>query len=140
MCGIWALINLVKDKPDIGKYLANFWAINRRGPDSSCLLTFPQAWIGFHRLAIMDNSFDSNQPFVFQEKDKTIVFMCNGEIYNFKKLITKYDLDIKNNSDCKTIPQLYLKFSKMDKLDEWYQLFNREIKGEFAFVLFEFDH
>ena len=24
MCGIWALINLVKDKPDIAKYLADF--------------------------------------------------------------------------------------------------------------------
>ena len=45
----------------------------------------------------MDISFDSNQPFVFQEKDKTLVFICNGEIYNFKQLITKYGLDINNN-------------------------------------------
>ena len=140
MCGIWALINLVKDKPDIAKYLADFWAINKRGPDSSCLQTFPQAWIGFHRLAVMDISFNSNQPFVFQEKDKTIVFICNGEIYNFKQLITKYDLDINNNSDCRTIPQLYIKFEKEGKLDQWYKLFEREIKGEFSFVLFEFDH
>jgi len=140
MCGIWALINLVKDKPDIARYLADFWAINRRGPDSSCLQTFPQAWIGFHRLAIMDKSFDSNQPFVFQEKDRTVVFICNGEIYNFKQLITKYELDINNNSDCKTIPQLYLKFSKINRLDLWYKLFETEIKGEFSFALFEFDH
>ena len=140
MCGIWTLVNLVKEKPDIAKYLADFWAINNRGPDNSCLETFSQAWVGFHRLAIMDTSFNSNQPFVFEEKDRTIVFICNGEIYNFKQLITKYDLDINNNSDCRTIPQLYLKFSKMDKVETWYNLFQKEIKGEFAFVLLEFDH
>ena len=140
MCGIWALVNLIKKKPDIAKYLSDFWAINKRGPDNSCFETFPQAWVGFHRLAIMDTSFQSNQPFIFQQKDKTVVFICNGEIYNFKELISKYDLDIQNNSDCKTIPSLYLKFQKEDRLDEWYKLFERDIKGEYAFVMLEFDH
>ena len=140
MCGIWALINLVKKNPDIASYLADFWSINRRGPDSSCLQTFPQAWIGFHRLAIMDVSFDSNQPFVFQEPNRTIVFICNGEIYNFKDLISKYQLDIHSKSDCRTIPELYIKFSKSNQIDKWYQLFINEIKGEYAFALFEFDH
>ncbi len=138
MCGIWALINLVKNKPDIGKYLADFWELQNRGPDNSCFETFPQAWVGFHRLAIMDTSFKSNQPYVLQEKDKTIVFACNGEIYNFKYLISKYKLDIDGNSDCMTVPKLYLKFS--ENVEEWYKLFNTEIKGEFAFILLEFDH
>lgn len=138
MCGIWALINLVKNKPDIAKYLADFWELQNRGPDNSCFETFPQAWVGFHRLAIMDTSFKSNQPYVLQEKDKTVVFACNGEIYNFKHLISKYKLDIDGNSDCMTVPKLYLKYS--DNLSEWYKLFDREIKGEFAFILLEFDH
>ena len=138
MCGIWALINLVKNKPDIGKYLADFWELQNRGPDNSCFETFPQAWVGFHRLAIMDTSFKSNQPYVLQEKDKTIVFACNGEIYNFKYLISKYKLDIDGNSDCMTVPKLYLKF--YDNIEQWYNLFNKEIKGEFAFILLEFDH
>ena len=138
MCGIWALINLVKNKPDIAKYLADFWELQNRGPDNSCFETFPQAWVGFHRLAMMDTSFKSNQPYVLQEKDRTIVFVCNGEIYNFKYLISKYNLDIDGNSDCMTIPQLYLKFS--ENIDDWYKLFDKEIKGEFAFVLLEFDH
>jgi asparagine synthase (glutamine-hydrolysing) len=137
MCGIWALVNLYKsNKPNIEKHLADFWSIQNRGPDNSCFETFPQAWVGFHRLAIMDTSFKSNQPFVFQEKDKTIVFMCNGEIYNFKQLIVDHQLDIDSNSDCMTIPKLYLKYSE----DKWMELFEREIKGEFAFVLMEFDH
>tara|TARA_Y100000991_G_C21967267_1_gene347520 strand:+ start:274 stop:1962 length:1689 start_codon:yes stop_codon:yes gene_type:complete len=138
MCGIWALINLVKNKPDIGKYLSDFWELQNRGPDNSCFETFPQAWVGFHRLAIMDTSFKSNQPYVLQEKDKTIVFACNGEIYNFKYLISKYKLDIDGNSDCMTVPKLYLKF--YDDIEQWYNLFNKEIKGEFAFFLLEFDH
>ena len=100
--------------------------------------TFPQAWVGFHRLAIMDTSFKSNQPYVLQEKDKTIVFACNGEIYNFKYLISKYKLDIDGNSDCMTVSKLYLKF--YDDVQQWYNLFNNEIKGEFAFILLEFDH
>ena len=36
-----------------------------------------------------------------------------------------------------TIPKLYL---KLDNSDEWKELFNKEVKGEFAFVLLEFDH
>jgi len=137
MCGIWALINLYKNnKPNIDKHLADFWSIQNRGPDNSCFETFPQAWVGFHRLAVMDTSFKSNQPFVFQEKDKTIVFICNGEIYNFKQLIVEHMLDIDTNSDCMTIPKLYLKYSEK----EWIELFNKEIKGEFAFILMEFDH
>ena len=144
MCGIWTLINLIKEKPDIGNYLADFWAIRNRGPDNSCFETFPQAWVGFHRLAVMDTSFKSNQPYIFQERDRTIVFICNGEIYEFKKLISKYNLDIDGNSDCMTIPKLYLKFTSQEKnytdsLQEWYKLFEEEIKGEFSFVLLEFD-
>jgi asparagine synthase (glutamine-hydrolysing) len=138
MCGIWALINLSKSKLDIAKYLADFWELQNRGPDNSCFETFPQAWVGFHRLAIMDTSFKSNQPYVLQEKDRTVVFLCNGEIYNFKYLISKYKLDIDGNSDCMTVPKLYMKYSENE--EEWFKLFNKEIKGEFAFVLLEFDH
>lgn len=139
MCGIWTLVNLNKSELNISKYLSDFWNLKKRGPDNSCFETFPQAWVGFHRLAIMDTSFQSNQPFVFQQRNRTIVFLCNGEIYNFKELIEKYNLDIEGNSDCMTIPKLYLKFTQQDKFNEWLKLFNNEIKGEYAFVLLEFD-
>ena len=86
MCGIWALFNLIKQKPDISKFLASFWNIQRRGPDHSCFQTFPNCWVGFHRLAIMDKSFQSNQPYCFYEQDRTIVFIMNGEVYNFSQL------------------------------------------------------
>jgi len=53
-------------------------------------------------------------------------------------LLSKYKLDIDGNSDCMTVPKLYMKYSENE--EEWFKLFNKEIKGEFAFVLLEFDH
>jgi asparagine synthase (glutamine-hydrolysing) len=140
MCGIWTFIKLAKEQNlDISKLFQDFWNIKMRGPDNSYLENYNNVWVGFHRLAIMDLSFASNQPYVLQQEDKTIVFICNGEIYNFKHLIEKYDLPIQNNSDCMTIPELYLKYTCQNKLDKFLELFENEIKGEFAFVLFEFD-
>ena len=69
------------------------------------------------------------------ENGKTIVFICNGEIYNFKDLIKDFQLPIKNNSDCLTIPNLYIK----TEFNMFVELFKYKIKGEFAFILLEFD-
>ena len=134
MCGIWTLINLSKGKINVKDFLKDFWASNRRGPDNSSFEKYEQALVGFHRLAIMDTSFKSNQPYVIPMKDKTIVFICNGEIYNFRELDAKYNLNI-GTSDCKTIPELYCKLGE----EKWVKLFDREIKGEYAFVLLEFN-
>ena len=121
--------------------LNNFWELKNRGPDNSSLETYNNGTnniaIGFHRLAIMDNSFKSNQPFVFQERTRSVIFVSNGEIYNFKELNEKYNLGINNNSDCLTIPKLYMKFGNCGTFKS---MFQEEIKGEFAFLLFEFDN
>jgi asparagine synthase (glutamine-hydrolysing) len=147
MCGIWGLIQLNRspceqsekqgDYLDFMEILNNFNNIKHRGPDNSILQNYKNVWIGFHRLAIIDTSFVSNQPFILNKGEDTIVFVCNGEIYNYKELIEQYDLP-KLNSDCMTIPQLYLKHD--------YHAFNTlfhdkeyGVKGEFAFLLFEFD-
>jgi len=137
MCGIWALLNLVNKSLD-KKMLSDFWNLKDRGPDNSTFITFPRVSVGFHRLSIMDTSFNSNQPYLIEQKDKTIIFLCNGEVYNFKYLIEKYNLNIKNNSDCLTIPELYLKF--YHNKEKFIELFKSEIKSEFAFILIEFDH
>lgn len=134
MCGIWTYINLKKNiNYTMCKLYANFMNLKNRGPDFSNFQIFKNTIIGFHRLAIMDLNFHANQPFIFEEDDKTIIFICNGEIYNFKELIKNHDLKIINNSDCMTIPKLYLKYGK-----NFYKYIN-EINGEFAFILFELD-
>lgn len=139
MCGIWSYIQLVKNQAKTKKLMQNFWNIQNRGPDNSVLETFSSVVVGFHRLAIMDTTFKSNQPFHFSDGLRTVIFTCNGEIYNYKELIKKYDLEIEGDSDCMTIPQLYLKFTNEGKLSQWKYLFQREIKGEFSFILYEFD-
>jgi asparagine synthase (glutamine-hydrolysing) len=81
--------------------LADFWKLKHRGPDNSQFETFNQVYVGFHRLAIMDTSYAhrarSNQHYVFNDVDRTIVFICNGEIYNFQQLDKKYNLNLKRN-------------------------------------------
>jgi asparagine synthase (glutamine-hydrolysing) len=138
MCGIWALIEKSSDNKalDISKYLADFWQLKHRGPDNSHFETFNQVYVGFHRLAIMDTSFKSNQPYVFNDIDRTIVFICNGEIYNFQQLDKKYNLNI-GTSDCMIIPKLYLLAKDHN---DWFHMIKNEVKGEFAFVMFEFDN
>ena len=133
MCGIWAFLN--KNNKDLNILFKNFMNIKHRGPDYSSFQIYNDIIIGFHRLAIMDLSFSSNQPYILKQDDRTIVFVCNGEIYNYQELINNYDLKIDNKSDCLTIPHLYLNM----KYNEWIQMFTDEIKGEFAFLLFEFD-
>ena len=141
MCGIFAYIKLLKYKNvDNSKLFQDFWNLKPRGPDNSYLENYGDVWIGFHRLAILDTSFKSNQPFVFQEKERTVIFICNGEIYNFRELIEKYDLPINTDSDCMTIPELYLKYTRNEgDVKDFFELFQDNIKGEFAFVMFEFD-
>ncbi len=148
MCGIWALIEKsnTTQKVDISKYLADFWQLKHRGPDNSHFETFNQVYVGFHRLAIMDTSYAhrarSNQPYIFNDIDRTIVFICNGEIYNFQQLDKKYNLNI-GTSDCMVIPKLYL-LAKDNHGNEdyrkWFDMMKNEVKGEYAFVMFEFDN
>ena len=85
MCGIWTLIDLINNQLSAmnGNHLVDFWNLQKRGPDNSCFETFPGANVGFHRLAIMDTSFKSNQPFILQEKDKTIVRFDGKTVKDF---------------------------------------------------------
>jgi asparagine synthase (glutamine-hydrolysing) len=144
MCGIWAYIELKKNTADMVKLFNDFMQIKSRGPDMSSFQTIKNLTVGFHRLAIMDPTFHANQPYIIEDGDRTIIFVCNGEIYDFKDLIINHDLLIDNDSDCMTIPRLYLKYTKYNPngrnhLNAFVELFKYDIKGEFAFLLFEFD-
>lgn len=136
MCGIWSYISSQKiDSKLLDILFNNFMKIKHRGPDYSSFSQYNNVLVGFHRLSIMDLSFGSNQPYTICKNGRTIVFVCNGEIYNYKHLIEKYNLDIKSKSDCLTIPYLYLNL----EYDDFINLFKYTIRGEFAFLLFEFD-
>ena len=154
MCGIWSLVRLLKNKvshsqeenAELCKLFQDFMNLKHRGPDNSYFESYNNVLIGFHRLAIMDDTFKSNQPFIFEDENRTVIFICNGEIYNFKELIEEFGLSNKIRNDCMVIPELYmdmLKDTATDSSDILHSKFRRlieqKVKGEFAFNIFEFD-
>ncbi len=125
MCGIWLSISN-------NDYYEYFKKINNRGPDMSIYQKINNIAIGFHRLAILQPNFSGSQPYMYNNK----ILICNGEIYNFKELIYKFNLSIYNKADCLTILHLYEKLN----FEDFVNLFkNKEIIGEFAFIIIEFD-
>lgn len=139
MCGIWSLVNLKKKNLDVVKLFQDFYNLKHRGPDNSYFETYNNVMIGFHRLAIMDDTFSSNQPFIFEDKHRTVIFICNGEIYNFKEIIERYKLPSYIKNDCMVIPEAYMDMLKYNAEDDFNRFIKEDVKGEFAFMLFEFD-
>jgi asparagine synthase (glutamine-hydrolysing) len=137
MCGIWAYFSKQKlSSKFLGKLNKYFNNLIPRGPERSRLINLHfqelEILLGFHRLSIIDTSHKSDQPFLLNiDQSRTIYTLCNGEIYNFKKLIDTYDLDpnLKNESDCKIIQYLYVKLG-IEKL-------SKELIGEFAFIILD---
>ena len=132
MCGIWALLD--RNGANVAELLQSFLRLSHRGPDYHSFETYPllaneSLHIGFHRLAIVNNSLYGNQPFVLERGDKTILFICNGEIYNWTTIRDRFQFDC--NNDCMVIPLLYLQ-----NPDEFLTTIPL-VKGEFAFVLVE---
>src|ERR1700756_1309726 len=120
MCGIWALFT--SSAYNIQSTYDAFNAIKNRGPDRSHFIEYGHPYnckLGFHRLSIMDPSFNGDQPFVHEIIDpingninRIIMVLCNGEIYNYKDIAKEYDIDInqfKSGSDCEIIGHLYIK-------------------------------
>lgn len=128
MCGIFAYIGKKLTKSKIKSLFNN---VKPRGPDFSELLNLDDnISIGFHRLSINDTSSNGNQP-LYHPKNKNIVVICNGEIYNFKELIKEFNItDYKSGSDCEILVWLYEKIG----IDEMI----KKLDGVFSFVIFDF--
>ena len=127
MCGIFLLLG--KDKPDNGLY-KYFNKIQHRGPTNSQLIDLNisdnfSATLGFHRLTINGINNFSNQPLLKNE----VYLICNGEIYNYKKINENYGFIPKTLSDVEVILDLYI-YGGMD-------LVMSEIDGEFAFAIYD---
>lgn len=112
MCGI--LMYKGKEKHDENlKTLSDMQ--RHRGPDNTSHLRInDNIFMSFHRLSINDQTSNGNQPFHLGN----LSLICNGEIYNYKELISTYNLQISNEaSDCTVILHLYNLFcGDMDKL------------------------
>ena len=123
MCGIFSILNNNFSKEQVVK---NFNKGQPRGPENSKIIELecPNIFLGFHRLAINGYKDEmSNQPFLIDG----IYLICNGEIYNWKKLYSMMNIKGSSNSDCEVIIHMYKKYGFEHTL--------KMLDGVFAFVL-----
>lgn len=126
MCGIFSIINHQSEYLSEDVVRSSFQCGASRGPEYSSLEYYDK-WnsiIGFHRLAINGLNSESNQPIIIDE----VALICNGEIYNYKKLYEMMSITPKTQSDCEVIIHLYNKYGIEQTL--------RMLDGVFAFVLY----
>lgn len=125
MCGIFAVFNNRTIEND--KLKKNFIKAKGRGPESTNYINneLNKHTIGFLRLAINGLDKKSDQPLFLND----VVLICNGEIYNYKKLYENIKVYPETNSDCEIIIHLYKKYG----IEQTLQM----IDGVFAFVLID---
>ena len=133
MCGIY--VYYVKENKSFNQ---NNWIsdckkrtlkLEPRGPDNFMYNVYETIngfiYFGFQRLKINDLTPSGNQPFITNNS----ILVCNGEIYNSKQLIKKYNLIVKGTSDCEVIIHLYEKFGISKTLEL--------LDGVFAFAIYD---
>jgi asparagine synthase (glutamine-hydrolysing) len=129
MCGIGGFIRLdgkhISSDTDqeILRRMARQMA--HRGPDDEQIYTHKNVGLCFRRLAIVD--INGGQQPLFNE-DRSVVMICNGEIYNHKTLRQSLCPNTRfvSNSDCEIIPHLY---------DVMGMSFLSQVNGIYAFAL-----
>ena len=115
MCGIFGAL-IVKSQDENSETIesikneldSNSELIRHRGPDSTDSVCIDNdkylMYLKFHRLAIHDLSMNGMQPVVYKCDNRTVYLMCNGEIYNSKKLRRNFPSEtFKSDSDCEVI-------------------------------------
>ena len=106
MCGIAGGIDTTADRLASHISLIN-GAQRHRGPDHCVVAKVGQFTLGNTRLAIQDPGPAGNQPFVSDDGRYHCVF--NGEIYNYRRLIERFQLRVRTSCDGEIIPQLWAK-------------------------------
>lgn len=127
MCGITGIIKktgLLQDRSLI-KQMTD--AIQHRGPDAEGIWAEEKIAFGHRRLAIIDLSEESNQPFFDVSGRYVMVF--NGEIYNFQSIKAKLtNYPFTTQSDTEVILAAYIEWG-----EKCVELFN----GMFALAIWD---
>jgi asparagine synthase (glutamine-hydrolysing) len=88
------------------KFLTALTRLKHRGPDfTSGLHQVGNSLMGHARLQILGLRDDSNQPFHHSALGISIVF--NGEIYNYRQLADRYQIELSTGSDTELLVKLY---------------------------------
>ena len=127
MCGIWALFGVNHPPPaDISGCVAT---IIPRGPEYAAIQQYGSAILGFTRLAINGLSPLGHQPI---ERERMVV-VCNGEIYNYKELAKRYNIELpEGSSDCEILPHLFRRLPPTEVC--------RALDGVFALVAIDLEN
>nr|XP_026489772.1 asparagine synthetase [glutamine-hydrolyzing] [Vanessa tameamea] len=126
MCGIWATFGTEGGLS--AACLKCFSAIVHRGPDAWRIeqdAREPLGTLGFQRLAIVDG-LHGMQPMRLHRYPR-ITLICNGEIYNYKRLQDQYNFPYETNCDVEAIIHCYENFGISDAV--------KKLDGVFAFCL-----
>jgi len=126
MCGITGIFS--KNKIDLSSDIIHQMtdAISHRGPDASGYYKSENCFLGHRRLSILDTSSGANQP--FHSKCGRFVMVYNGEVYNYKELAQKHNINTKTTSDTEVILELFAKLNTK---------FVNEINGMFSICIYD---
>jgi asparagine synthase (glutamine-hydrolysing) len=149
MCGIWAYLHSTLPSSStapprpLSDLFSDALQLAHRGPDHFHFEHLPTTGLtlAFHRLAIVNPTLKGNQPFKWEDPHtgKTLLLMCNGEIYNYKEFLAPlfYLMPVGQTlgSDCEVLLHLY----RIKGFHGFLHTLQHNVRGEFAFVLFELD-
>ena len=123
MCGI-----LFSNNPCVSEVSFNgaLLMMHHRGPDAHRTEFLGPNKLGHTRLRILDLDSRSDQP--FRSACGRYLMVFNGEIYNYKDLEKKYELNLRTSGDTEVLVELFV-LLKERVLDE--------LLGMFAFVVLD---
>lgn len=129
MCGINAIYSAT-GLPEVAVSQARAMSAQMvyRGPDSTGDYIHPHAVLSMRRLSIVDVT-GGDQP--LYNEDKTLVVICNGEIYNYVELKNQLEArghQFATGSDAETILHLY---------EEKGERCLEDLRGMYAFVVWD---
>jgi asparagine synthase (glutamine-hydrolysing) len=126
MCGIWARLG-VQPKNESTEYWVQ--RLRERGPEGVSIQDNVNYTLAFTRLAINGLNSGGMQPMNFG----SISYVCNGEIYNWKDLASRYNIHVESGSDCEIIGELWEKFASVGTGASFFQT----LDGVFSIVIID---
>lgn len=124
MCGIAGFYSTVNPLPEF--YLREMaMSLQHRGPDASGSFYDGTAGLAHRRLSIIDLSDQANQPMMSASGMHAIVF--NGEIYNYRELAAKFQINQRTRSDTEILVELFERYGPR---------FIEHVNGMFAMAVY----
>ena len=139
MCGITGIYSFNNNGASFLKYIDNaVSALCNRGPDGKGIYKNNKVALGHTRLAIIDTSEASAQPFTDISGRYTIIF--NGEFYNFKehrKLLEQKGIVFKSNGDTEVLLYMYIYYgpSFIEKVNGCFSIAIYDNKDDVLFIV-----